>query len=166
MLPDQTLLIHRTGKPRAKIDVLGANRRSDWQCLSSRPDLLSGCLFTVVVCCYSVTDEFLEVERTFLHPRVHLAIDEDSGIEILLREIAKIFVFGHNPFVNLVDELEVLFGRVLVAKNLIPHQRTRGPGRHESLYEEEVRSVPMLAGRSAFQNDATHETFIDALGKK
>ena len=82
---------------------------------------------------YHLTSDLLEVQRTFLQPRVHFTVDKDSGIKILLRELAKNLIFRHNSLVKLMNKLKVLFGRVLISENLILHRRALGSIGQESL---------------------------------
>lgn len=94
----------------------------------------------------SVTDSLLEEERALLHLRVHLAVDEDTGIEILLRLVAEIFVLGHDALVDVADELEFFVGGVLVAEDLVLHRRAAGADGHEALNHEKVGAARVVSG--------------------
>jgi hypothetical protein len=123
-LPSQTLLRRRTSQPSAEVDVLLTHSRVGLvgKLLLRRPNLLLGHLLAFVVRCDGVAAEALEVQRTLLEARVHLAVDEDAGVDVLLRVFAQVLVLGHDALVDLVDELEVFFARVLVAEDLVLHR--------------------------------------------
>lgn len=82
----------------------------------------------------------LEIERSLFHFGVEFAVDEDARVEVLLRGFAEFFVFGHDAFVDVVDELEVGFGRVFVAEDFVAHGGGCGGVRDEALDHEEVGS--------------------------
>lgn len=87
----------------------------------------------------SGADVLLEEERTLLHLGVHLAVDEDTGVDVLLGVGAEVLVLRHDTLVELSDESEVFIAGVLVAEELVAHG---GAGRavgNESLDHEEVR---------------------------
>lgn len=82
----------------------------------------------------------LEEQGTLLHAGVHLAIDEDTSAEILLRSGAEFFVFGHDALVHGGDDLEVGIGGEFVAVDFVAHDGAGWTGWDEALHEEEVRA--------------------------
>lgn len=64
---------------------------------------------------------FLKGQRSLFQSWVHLTIDKDACVEIVLRQLAENLVFAHDLLVKLVDALKVLFGRFFVAEDLIVH---------------------------------------------
>ena len=74
-----------------------------------------------MVLCDGIADEFLEEERALLEFGVHLAVDEDTRVEVLLGEIAEVLVLGHDAFVDLVYQVELLRGGVLIPEDLVLH---------------------------------------------
>ena len=72
---------------------------------------------------------------------MHLAVDEHAGVEVVLCVVAEEFVLGHDALVHLVDELEVGFGGVAVAVDLITHGGGGGGVGQEALDHEEVGAV-------------------------
>lgn len=94
-----------------------------------------------MVLCDGLAAQLLEVEWALLEARVHFAVDEDAGVDVLLGVLAQVLVFGHDALVDLVDELEVFFAGVLVAEDLVLHGRADGAVGHEALDHEEVRTV-------------------------
>ena len=91
--------------------------------------------------CHVLADKLLEEEWALLHDRVHLAVDENTGVDVLLGKVAQRLVLGHDSFIYLVDQGEILVGRVLVAENFITDQRVFGSTGDESLGEKEMGSV-------------------------
>lgn len=82
----------------------------------------------------------LEEERTLLEARVHLAVDENASVKVLLRCLAQCLVLGHDSSVHFSDELEFFFGRGSVAVDFVSHSGLERSVRHETLHEEEMRS--------------------------
>lgn len=80
----------------------------------------------------------LEKEGAFLHVWVELAVHEDTGFDVLLGALAKDFVLTHDALVRVANESEVFLGRVLVAPDLVVHDRLGGRLGHELLHKEEV----------------------------
>lgn len=123
--PRQTLLRRWTSclKTGAEVDVLLAHSRVrlSRQLLLGRPDLLLRGLFASVMFCHGLAAELLEVERTLFEARVHLTVDEDASVDVLLCVLAEVLVLGHDALVDLVDKLEVCVARVLVAEDLVLH---------------------------------------------
>ncbi|KAI6765722.1 hypothetical protein HG530_006792 [Fusarium avenaceum] len=107
--------------------------------LSGIRNLLADSLLLLVVVLELLADALLEEERTLLHLGVHLAIDEDTGVDVLLSVGAEVLILGHDALVKLGDEVEVIVARVLVAEELVAHG---GAGRavgDEALDHEEMR---------------------------
>ena len=146
-LPSQTLLRRRTSQPSAKVDILLTRSGVSLigKLLLRRPDLLLGHFLTIVVLRDGIAAEFLEVQRALFEARVHLAVDEDAGVDVLLRVLTQVLVFGHDALVDLVDELEVFFARVFVAEDLVLHRGADGAVGDEALDHEEVGSVDIVS---------------------
>jgi hypothetical protein len=143
--PRQTLLRRWTSEASAEVDILLAHSRVrlSGQLLLGGPDFLLGDLLAGVVFCDGLAAEFLEVERALLEARVHFAVDEDAGVDVLLGVLAQVLVFGHDALVDLVDELEVCVAGVLVAEDLVLHGGAHGAVGYEALDHEEVRAGSM-----------------------
>jgi hypothetical protein len=143
--PRQTLLRRRTSRLQTgtEVNILLAHSRVrlSRQLLLSGPDFFLRGFFASVVFCDSLAAKLLEVERALLEARVHLAVDEDAGVDVLLRVLAEVLVLGHDALVDLVDELEVCVAGVLVAEDLVLHGRADGAVGHKALDHEEVRAV-------------------------
>lgn len=139
--PDQAFLVGGTGKTRTKVDVLLGHQGTGGEGLSGRPDLRLRSLFAFVVFRHRFADELLEVERTFLHDGVHLAVDEHARVEVSLRGVTQRLVFRHDALVDVADELEIFIRRVLVAEDLVADQSPFGSAGDETLSEEEMGSV-------------------------
>lgn len=135
---------------RAERNILLADGRSLRQVLPRGPDLLLGLLLAFVVLHHEIPDRLLEVQRSLFHLRVQLAVDEDAGIQILLRQVAEVLVLGHNALVDLVDFLKVFIRGLRVAVDFVLHNGSSGRERDEALHEEEVGAllglVPVYAG--------------------
>ena len=72
---------------------------------------------------------------------MQLAVDKNSSLEVLLRSVAEILVFLENLFKELVDSLEILVVGVVVAEDVVLHQRlSRGHG-NAAHHVEKVRSI-------------------------
>ena len=111
----------------------------------SGPDLMTDGLFLLVVLHDDLANGLLEVERTPLHLGVKLAVDEDTGVEILLGVDAEVLVLGHDSLVHVADDIEGLIASVFVAVDLVAHHTLLGTERSESLHEEEVGTERRLA---------------------
>lgn len=109
--------------------------------LSRRPNLLVGGFLFTVVFNDSFAAEILEEERTLLHARVHLTIQEDAIVDVALCSSAEHLVLGHDALVHLIDCLEVFFGCILVTEDLIRHGGLVVSVRNETLDEQEVRTI-------------------------
>lgn len=106
----------------------------------SGPNLMTTVFFLLVVFHDDLAHGLLEVERALLHLGVELTVDEDTGIEVLLGENAKILVLGHDSLVHVADEVELRVAGILVAVDLIAHHAFLGSKGSESLHEEKVRA--------------------------
>lgn len=104
----------------------------------SGPDLVASGVFLLVVFCDNLPYSLLEMKRTLLHLRVELAVDEDAGVQVLLRVDAEVFVLGHDSLVHVADKVEFLIASVLVPIDFVAHDRLGGAHRGKSLHEEEV----------------------------
>ena len=146
-LPSQPFLRRRTSQPSAEVDILLTRSGVSLigKLLLRRPDLLLGHFLTIVVLRDGIAAEFLEVQRALFEARVHLAVDEDAGVDVLLRVLTQVLVFGHDALVDLVDELEVFFARVFVAEDLVLHRGADGAVGDEALDHEEVGSVDIVS---------------------
>lgn len=80
----------------------------------------------------------LEEDGALLLVWVQLAVDEDAGLDVLLRALAKDLVLAHDALVGVADEEEVLLGGVAVAPHLVIHDAFPGRLWHKLLDEEEV----------------------------
>lgn len=96
-------------------------------------------LLLLVMVLELLSDALLEEERTLLHLGVHLTVDEDTGVDVLLGVGAEVLVLRHDTLVELSDEVEVLVAGVLVAEELVSHDGARRAERNEALDHEEVR---------------------------
>lgn len=85
--------------------------------------------------------QILEEERSLLHARVHLTVDENPGVNITLCRITENLILRHDALVHLVDELEALICGVFVAEDLIGHGGPVGRVWDEALDEEEVGAL-------------------------
>lgn len=88
----------------------------------------------------SLSNTPLKKQRPLFHFGMHFTIDKNSRIEVFLREIAQVFVFGHDAFVDFADEREICRGRVFVAEDLVLHGGGGGAAGDETLDHEEVGS--------------------------
>lgn len=68
-----------------------------------------------------ITGDLLEIQWALFEAGVHLTVDEDAGVEVLLSEFAEDFVFRDDLGVEFVDELEVFLAGVFVAVDLVVH---------------------------------------------
>lgn len=136
--------------------------------LLGRPDLLASLLLLLVVLLEKGADALLEEERALLHLGMHLAVDKDTGVDVLLGIGAEVLVLGHDTLVELSDESEVIVAGVLVAEEFVAHG---GAGRavgNEALDHEEVRrDVGGSVGEVVCDSDAeTTVNLILSLGTK
>lgn len=111
----------------------------------SGPDLVASGVFLLVVFCDNLPYSLLEMKRTLLHLRVELAVDEDAGVQVLLRVDAEVFVLGHDSLVHVADKVEFLIASVLVPIDFVAHDRLGGAHRGKSLHEEEVWAARMIS---------------------
>jgi len=136
--------------------------------LLRRPDLLVDGLLAAVELRDGLADEFLKVQGALFHPGVHLAVDEDTPLEVLLRQRAEGFVLGHDALVHAVDEVEVLIAGFPAAVDFVADQCASGTIGDEALHEEELwpvgRNLSVCGGTFDGVEDA-YMTFMEALGK-
>ena len=76
------------------------------QLLPCRPHFSPLGLLLLPMLCHRFPDTMLEIQRPLLHLWVHFAVDKHPGQQIALREVAEVFVFFHDAFVDFVDLLE------------------------------------------------------------
>lgn len=105
----------------AKVYVLIASAGAAWKCLPRRPDFCISAGLLLVVLLNGFADLPLEEERSLLHGRVHLTVDEDTGAEIFLGVDAQILVLRHDALVHVIDECKVLILGILVSEDFILH---------------------------------------------
>lgn len=110
------------------------------QCLSCRPDLLTCLLLPGCMLHDDLAAAFLEEEGTLLHVRVQLAVDENTGVDVLLSTLAQDLVLSHDALVDDVEAVELLAGAVTVLPDFVVHDTSVGAGGHEFLHEHEVRA--------------------------
>lgn len=72
---------------------------------------------------------------------MQLAVDKDSTLEVLLRAVAEILVFLENLLKELVDPLEILIVGVVVAEDVVLHQRLSRRHGDAAHHVEKVRSI-------------------------
>lgn len=87
---------------------------------------------------HSIPHIGLEIKGSLLEARVEFTVREDARVDVLLGEVAEVFVFGHDAFVDLGDEVELFVGGVFVAEDLVLHGGFGGGGGDEALDHEEV----------------------------
>lgn len=80
---------------------------------------------------------------------VQLAVDKDSTLEVLLRAVAEILIFLKNLLKELVDPLEILIVGVVVAEDVVLHQRLSRRHGDAAHHVEKVGSVAQLVQYSA-----------------
>lgn len=83
-------------------------------------------------------DGALEVQWALLHVWVKETVDEDTGVEVLLRVDAQVLVLGHDTLVHVANEGKGLVGGVLVAVDFVAHDGLGWADGGEALHEEEV----------------------------
>lgn len=119
----QLLFLLLTLQPLTKLHILPRNPRIPRlrQLLSRRPNLPLALLLLRPMPHNSLSNTPLKKQRPLFHFGMHFTIDKNSRIEVFLREIAQVFVFGHDAFVDFADEREICRGRVFVAEDLVLH---------------------------------------------
>ena len=70
---------------------------------------------------HNLATPLLEVQRPLLHLWMHLTVDEYSGVEVLLCEVAQEFVLFHDALVDGVDILEGFESGGRVAVDFVLH---------------------------------------------
>ena len=83
----------------------------------------------------------LKVQWPLLQFRMHLSIDENSCIEVLLSIVAKPFIFSENSLEHLVNRLEIFVTRILVPIDLIFHGTVIGGSRDATHQVKEVGTI-------------------------
>lgn len=99
----------------------------------------------------NVSAHLLEVKGTLFHLGMKLAVDEDTRVEILLRESAEFLIFAHNALVHCVYGLKIFVGRVSVAIDFVVDVGCSGGSGHEFLHEEEVGALNDVSTAMSFQ---------------
>lgn len=125
--PFQLSRIITTSQPRTKpLILLRILRILRQNLLLRRPNLPLLRLLKLAMAVKKITNNTLEIQGTLLHLGVHLSVDEDSGVEILLGVVAEVLVLGEDSLEHLVDGLEVLVAGVLVAVDFVFHGAVDG----------------------------------------
>lgn len=144
-LPDKRLLLLiPTSQAVAYLHILLAHHGLDRQTLPGGPDLTAGVLLAAVVLGDDLARGALEEDGRLFELGVQEAVDEDAGVEVLLRVVAQDLVLAHDFGVHLADQFEVLTRGVSVLVDLVVHGRLVGAGREELLDHDEVRSVEVM----------------------
>lgn len=72
---------------------------------------------------YEVSDFLLEEQRALLHPWMHFTIYENTGLEILLRIIAKPLIFRQYSLEHRINPLETLVVCIFMPVDFVFHRR-------------------------------------------
>lgn len=110
------------------------------QDLLNWPYLPLGNLFQLMVVIQKFAYPMLEIERTLLHLGMHLSVDKNTGIEVLLRVVTQPLVFGQDSLEHLIDFSEIIVAGILMSVNLVFHRAVKRRCWHTSHYIEEMRS--------------------------
>lgn len=167
-LPHQGFLIRRwTSQARTEIDVSSADCciRSIGKSLAGRFYDLLGCLLALPVIYHGLANGLLKVQWAFLQTWVHFAIGKDAGIDVLLSGIAEVFVLGHDPLVDLIDQIELRVSGILIAEDFVSHGRRAWATWHEPLNHEEMWPASVSVELETLEQK-TYETLVETLGKK
>lgn len=128
-LPNKRLLLLiPTSQAVAYLHILLAHRGLDGQALPGGPDLAAGVLLAAVVLGDDLACRALEEDGRLFELGVQEAIDEDAGVEILLRVVAQDLVLAHDFGVHLADQFEILPRGVSVLVDFVVHGRLVGAG--------------------------------------
>lgn len=113
-LPSQIALIViiTTRQTLAEFDVLVADRAvaHGLELLLRGPDLPAFALLAHAMLHDDLAAALLEEERTLLHVRVQLAVDEDTGVDVGLCALTQHLVLKHDTLVQVGDLAELLGG--------------------------------------------------------
>lgn len=137
--PGQNLLICFTANTWTNLLVFLTHLRIARQFLSGGPNFPPLRFLAIIMLRDDLSNRVLKEDGRLLVPRMHLAINKNATIEILLLIVAEHFIFSHDARVCFTDQFEVGIWRFCVSVDLVGHDGIVGASREELLNHDEMR---------------------------
>lgn len=84
-------------------------------------NLLSSLRLQLMMSSQNTSDPVLKVERSLLQLGMHLSINKNTRIEVLLSVITEPFIFCQNPLEHFIDRREPFVAGILVSVDFVFH---------------------------------------------